>query len=86
MLPGQRGGSVALTLRDAHHIVHWLRGGITCLENPILCAATIHTLLHEGRAFVIGHDVHPITEQRRDEADPPLTSTRQPVTAGMLQQ
>ncbi|MBA2336767.1 MAG: hypothetical protein H0V96_03240 [Acidimicrobiia bacterium] len=56
------------------------------MENPILCAATIHTLLHEGRAFVIGHDVHPITEQRRDEADPPLTSTRQPVTAGTLQQ
>ncbi len=51
---------------DAHHIVHWLRGGETCLDNLILLCRHHHSLLHEGRAYVCGTDVLPVTE----ESDP----------------
>ncbi len=45
---------------DAHHIVHWLRGGDTCLDNLILLCRRHHSLLHDGRAFVAGRHVLPV--------------------------
>ncbi len=73
---------------DAHHIVHWLRGGETCLENLILLCRHHHGLLHEGRAYVCGTDVLPVTE----EPDPipkgggTCEDRDQLVTAGTLRQ
>jgi Domain of unknown function (DUF222)/HNH endonuclease len=46
---------------DAHHIVPWLRGGDTSLDNLILLCRRHHTMLHEGRATVAGNDVYRIT-------------------------
>ncbi|HEX6997479.1 MAG TPA: DUF222 domain-containing protein [Gammaproteobacteria bacterium] len=40
---------------DAHHIVHWSRGGETSLDNLILLCSKHHALLHEGR-FTIEKD------------------------------
>ena len=34
---------------DAHHIVHWLHGGKTKLDNLCLLCARHHTLVHEGK-------------------------------------
>jgi len=33
---------------DAHHIIHWLHGGKTSLENMCLLCARHHTMVHEG--------------------------------------
>ncbi|MDP2624217.1 MAG: DUF222 domain-containing protein, partial [Actinomycetota bacterium] len=33
---------------DAHHIIHWLHGGPTCLENLCLLCARHHTMVHDG--------------------------------------
>ena len=74
------------TVCDAHHIVHWLRGGETCLDNLILLCRHHHSLLHEGKAYVCGTDVLPVTEDRPPDRDPPLQPTREPVTAGTLRQ
>ncbi len=48
---------------DAHHVVHWLRGGDTCLENLILLCRHHHSLLHQGMAYVFGNDVLPVAEE-----------------------
>jgi hypothetical protein len=32
---------------DAHHIIHWLHGGPTCLENLCLLCARHHTMVHD---------------------------------------
>jgi len=71
---------------DAHHIIHWLRGGETCLDNLILLCRHHHNLLHKGKAYVCGIDVLPVTEDRPPDRDPPLQPTREPVTAGTLRQ
>ena len=71
---------------DAHHIIHWLRGGETCLDNLILLCRHHHSLLHEGKAYVCGADVLPVTEDRPPDRDPPLHPTREPVTTGTLRQ
>jgi hypothetical protein len=34
---------------DAHHIIHWIRGGPTALWNLCLLCARHHTLVHEGK-------------------------------------
>jgi hypothetical protein len=72
---------------DAHHIVHWLRGGKTCLDNLILLCRHHHGLLHEGRAFVSGDEVLPVT----GEPDPLVDGATygdgaRPVAAGILRQ
>jgi len=33
---------------DAHHVIHWLHGGPTCLDNLCLLCARHHTMVHEG--------------------------------------
>ena len=33
---------------DAHHIVHWARGGETKLDNLVLLCSRHHRLVHEG--------------------------------------
>ena len=37
---------------DGHHIVHWARGGTTCIENLLSACRYHHRLLHEGGAIV----------------------------------
>ena len=34
---------------DAHHVVHWADGGLTCLDNLVLLCGHHHTLVHEGK-------------------------------------
>ena len=58
----------------------------TCLDNLILLCRHHHSLLHEGKAYVCGTDVLPVTEDRPPDRDPPLHPTREPVTAGTLRQ
>jgi hypothetical protein len=36
---------------DAHHIVHWLHGGATDLDNLVLLCRTHHTRMHEVRPW-----------------------------------
>jgi Domain of unknown function (DUF222)/HNH endonuclease len=33
---------------DAHHLVHWTKGGATCLENCVLLCPAHHRMVHEG--------------------------------------
>ena len=33
---------------DAHHVMHWVDGGKTSLENTLLLCDRHHRLLHEG--------------------------------------
>ena len=40
---------------DAHHIVHWARGGETRLDNLVLLCRHHHRLVHE-RGFTVGRD------------------------------
>ena len=40
---------------DAHHIVHWARGGETRLDNLVLLCRHHHRLVHEG-GFTVGRD------------------------------
>jgi len=40
---------------DAHHVMHWVDGGETSLENTILICSKHHQLLHEG-GFTIQKD------------------------------
>lgn len=34
---------------DAHHVVHWAKGGVTALQNLILLCRRHHRLIHHGR-------------------------------------
>jgi len=45
---------------DGHHVVHWVDGGATCLENSVLVCRFHHRLLHKGDWTVhIGHHGRP---------------------------
>jgi hypothetical protein len=33
---------------DAHHLVHWTKGGPTCLENCVLLCSAHHRMVHDG--------------------------------------
>jgi len=33
----------------AHHLVHWVKGGNTNLDNMVLVCHRHHTMVHEGR-------------------------------------
>ena len=51
---------------DAHHIIHWARGGATDLDNLVLLCGHHHRLIHEGHWTVrLGTD-------RRPEFIPPI--------------
>ena len=50
---------------DAHHIVHWARGGPTSLENLVLLCRSHHRLVHEG-----GYSVSLSGDGRRRFRDP----------------
>ena len=50
---------------DAHHIVHWARGGETSLDNLVLLCRHHHRLVHEG-----GYSLDVTTEGRRRFCDP----------------
>jgi hypothetical protein len=53
---------------DAHHVVHWLHGGGSELENQVLLCTRHHRMVHEGGWRLIR------TDDRRLIAMPPLTS------------
>lgn len=55
------------TWSEAHHIIHWSRGGATNLDNLILFCGYHHTLLHEGRWKLV---MHP--DGKFDVVRPPL--------------
>ena len=45
---------------DAHHIVHWIRGGSTSLDNAVLLCGHHHRLIHKGDWVVqMGEDQRP---------------------------
>jgi hypothetical protein len=44
---------------DAHHIVHWIRGGITAVLNLVLLCRRHHRLIHHGRFNVEMVDAQP---------------------------
>ncbi|MDQ3782648.1 MAG: HNH endonuclease, partial [Actinomycetota bacterium] len=81
-----RGCDRPATWCDSHHVVHWLRGGTTCLENLKLLCRHHHVMLHGGRAYVSGNDVLPITDNSPPHRDPPDRPSDRPVTTGTLRQ
>ncbi len=44
---------------DAHHIVPWVLDGETNLDDLVLVCRAHHTMIHQGHATVVGHDVIP---------------------------
>jgi Domain of unknown function (DUF222)/HNH endonuclease len=56
---------------DVHHIVHWLNGGETSLENCLLLCRYHHTFVHRGGAVIIGNDVIPTNLVAADTARVP---------------
>ena len=38
----------------AHHIIHWINGGATCVSNLVLLCSRHHHLVHEGGFGVTG--------------------------------
>jgi hypothetical protein len=40
---------------DAHHLVHWLEGGATSLDNLVLLCRTHHRAVHEGGWRLVRH-------------------------------
>ena len=40
---------------DAHHVVHWIDGGSTCLENLVLLCRRHHRAIHEGGFTLAQH-------------------------------
>ncbi|MBA2337545.1 MAG: DUF222 domain-containing protein [Acidimicrobiia bacterium] len=71
---------------DVHHVVHWLRGGTTCLENVKLLCRHHHVMVHEGEAFVSGNHVLPITDNIPPHPNPPQHPSNRPVTAATRRQ
>jgi hypothetical protein len=58
---------------DAHHIVHWARGGHTKLDNLVLLCGRHHRLVHEGGFSVTRSAKGEIRFRRPDgEEVPPL--------------
>jgi len=51
---------------DAHHIVHWVEGGPTCLDNLVLLCRTHHTMVHSTP-----WEVRLSSDDRRPEFLPP---------------
>jgi hypothetical protein len=55
---------------DAHHLVHWLDGGPTDLENLVLLCRRHHVLCHEGRWILARGPDGTITARRPDPSRP----------------
>lgn len=60
---------------DAHHIVHWARGGETKLDNLVLLCSHHHRLVHEG-GFKVGRNANTALVFRRPDGRviPPVPS------------
>jgi hypothetical protein len=56
---------------DAHHIVHWIRGGCTDLDNLVLLCRRHHTACHEGGWNLVRNADGSISAERRKERAPP---------------
>ena len=64
---------------DAHHIVHWLDGGATDIENLLLLCRRHHRLVHEEGWRIVGHPGGEFTFERPDGHQ---TTTVPPVRRG----
>ncbi len=51
---------------DAHHVEHWVDGGVTSLENLVLLCRRHHRLVHEGGVAAIGRKDGGVTFLRPD--------------------
>jgi hypothetical protein len=62
---------------DAHHLVHWMDGGATSLDNLVLLCRRHHTLVHEGGIGVERSSDGDVVFRRPDgrcvDLVPPLT-------------
>lgn len=68
---------------DAHHIVHWVRGGPTSLDNAVLLCGHHHRLIHKGDwAVQLGRDKLPefLPPEWIDLERRPLRNTMHPRT------
>ncbi|SDN97703.1 protein of unknown function [Klenkia soli] len=64
---------------DAHHLVHWIDGGATSLENTALLCERHHTQVHHGFTIEFDHDQGRWRTFRPDGTEiliGPLTDTR----------
>ncbi len=51
----------------AHHVIHWLNGGKTCVENGVLLCPHHHRVIHHGEWQVhINEEGHPVFTQPPD--------------------
>ncbi len=80
-----RGCERPATWCDAHHVIHWLHDGPTNLENCILVCRRHHTMVHEGRAVVVGRDVLPVSAVSQWEGWSP-DPERELITLGRLRE
>ena len=51
---------------DAHHVVHWIDGGGTCLENLVLLCRRHHRAVHEGGFTLAQHPDSSLIVHRPD--------------------
>jgi hypothetical protein len=56
---------------DAHHIVHWTRGGPTDLDNLVLLCRRHHTACHEGGWNLVRNADGTFSAERGKERAPP---------------
>ena len=42
---------------EAHHVIHWLRGGLTDLDNLVLLCHRHHWMVHEGNWQIVRGDL-----------------------------
>ncbi len=61
---------------DAHHVRHWLDGGVTGLANLALVCRRHHTLLHEGRVRLVAETSGGLRWLRADGSE--LTRSARP--------
>jgi hypothetical protein len=64
---------------DAHHLIHWIDGGVTSLENTALLCERHHTQVHHGFTVEFDHDLGRWRTFRPDRTEiliGPLTDTR----------
>jgi hypothetical protein len=71
----------------AHHIVHWINGGATCISNLVLLCSRHHHLVHEGGFGVSGANGD-VSFTRPDRTVIPANPLTEPVGAseGIVEQ